>query len=65
VTLLALSSNPGTVFIGGAGVTTADGFPLAPGASQTLQLSASLLYVIAAADGSTVSWIQQVGPTYS
>lgn len=36
VLVVALSTNSGTTYVGGADVTTANGFPLAPGAAVSV-----------------------------
>ena len=49
VTLTARAGNAATLAIGGAGVTLATGYPLAPGASVTLSVAnTNLLYLIGA-----------------
>lgn len=58
VTVSALKANTASVFIGGAGVTDATGYELPPGISVKLRVNdTSEIYVIAAATGSTVTWI--------
>ena len=54
----ALAGNTANVYIGPTGITTATGMELAPGDSYCGPVAnTNLLYVIAAATGSSVSWI--------
>jgi len=47
IILMALSSNSGIIYVGGPGVSTANGLPLAPGAQTSLGVSNSnLVYII-------------------
>jgi len=56
----ALSTNTASVFIGPSGVTTATGFELAADDSYCGPVTnTNLIFVIAAAGGSTVSWFAQ------
>jgi hypothetical protein len=58
VTVKALVGNTANVYAGPAGITIATGYELAPGDSITMALAnTSALYLIAAAGGSSISWI--------
>lgn len=60
VTIVALTTNPATVFYGGAAVTIADGVPLLPGGVATIDIDdVDKVRVIAAAVGNTVAWITE------
>lgn len=57
VLLHALKANSASVFYGPSDVTTATGAELAPGQTDVLRLSSTaLIYVVAAATGSSVTW---------
>lgn len=54
----ALSTNAISVFIGGSGVTTGNGYELPPGATVCPMVNnTNLLFVIASTTGASVSWI--------
>lgn len=54
----ALSTNTISVFIGNSGVTTANGFELAPGDWVVVEVEkAEFLYVIASTTGASVCWL--------
>lgn len=54
----ALSTNSGTLYIGGSGVTTSTGYPLAAGASVFVPIDdLSKIYAIGSADNQAVRWI--------
>ncbi|MCT9095281.1 hypothetical protein [Haloarchaeobius sp. HME9146] len=54
----ALSGNGGSVFVGGAGVTTGDGYELASGESTTLGVDdVSTVYIVDGTGGLGVSWV--------
>ncbi len=58
ICIKALAGNTGTVFVGASGVTTANGFPLYPGDSVTIEAKRpSYVYVIASASPQEVRWI--------
>jgi hypothetical protein len=58
VTISALSSNSGVVYVGPAGITSSTGFPLTAGASVTLNVpNTNLIYVLAATGSPVVSFI--------
>ena len=47
VVITALSTNTGTVFVGGAGVSTTSGYPLAPGQSISYgSTNSSLVFIV-------------------
>lgn len=57
VALTALSTNSGTVYVGGPGVTTANGYPLGPGDTFSCDFGdASSIYIIGTASDK-VRWI--------
>jgi len=58
VTINALSTNTGVVYVGAFDVTTANGFPLAAGQSITIAaLSPAECFVIASAASQEVRWL--------
>ncbi len=58
VCIKAIDSNTGTVFVGGADVTTATGFPLYRGDSVTIEAKRlAYVYVIGSAAYQEVRWI--------
>jgi len=55
VTVLALSTNSATVYVGNSGVTTSNGFPLAAGAGIQLAIdNLSKVYIVGSG---SVRWI--------
>lgn len=56
--LRALLANAIPVVVGGAGVTTADGYPLEPGDGDTYYVAnANLLFLVAASTGAAVAFL--------
>lgn len=51
-------ANTGTIYIGGSGVTTGNGYPLDPGENITIEIdNANKIYAIASVDNQTVAWV--------
>lgn len=58
VTITSLSANTGVVYVGAAGVTTSNGFPLSSGQSVTIEAtSPSDCFVIASAAAQEIRWL--------
>lgn len=58
VTLSALKANAASIFYGGPGITISTGAELPPGVAVKLKVNdTSDIFVIAAAGGSSVTWI--------
>jgi len=59
ISVIALPTNTGTIYIGGAGVTTGTGYPLAPGqAAGFLVSNLNALYIIGAGGSvGSVAWV--------
>lgn len=58
VSIRAGISNAGTIYIGGAGVTTNDGYPLTAGESIDIGINrAEAIYVIASAASQAYRWL--------
>lgn len=58
VLVKALTSNTGTIYIGGSGVSSANGFPLEAGDSVTIPVDdANKVYAIASIDNQALAWI--------
>ncbi len=58
VSIRAMPSNSGTIYVGGSGVTTADGWPLAAGESVDIGVSrAEAVYLIASAASQAYRWL--------
>ena len=54
IAIVALSSNTGTVYVGGVGVTTGTGYPLAPGQAIGYTIAnANAVYIVGTG---TVAW---------
>jgi hypothetical protein len=58
ICVVAPTTNQITVYVGPSGITTATGFPLAPGAGVCVPVTnTNLLFVIASTTGASVGWI--------
>lgn len=58
VSIRASASNSGTIYVGGANVGTADGWPLAAGESIDIGVSkAEAIYLIASAASQAYRWL--------
>lgn len=55
--VVVMNTGSETVYVGGVGVTTADGFPLASGSSMQIDTLVALYFVTASAT-STIAWLE-------
>lgn len=58
ISIRAAAANSGTIYVGGSGVTTSDGWPLAAGESVDIGVSrAEAIYLIASAASQAYRWL--------
>lgn len=58
ISIRANAANAGTIYVGGSGVTTADGWPLAAGESVDIGVNrAEAIYLIASAASQAYRWL--------
>lgn len=58
VSIRAMPANSGTIFVGGSGVTTSDGYPLVAGESIDIGIdNTDAVYLIASAASQLYRWI--------
>lgn len=58
VTVTALSDNAGVIYVGGSGVTSANGYQLTPGSSVSLDIiSLGVIWIDAANSGDSITYL--------
>ena len=60
VTIKAMTTNVGTIYVGGSSVTSSTGFPLGPGDTLSLDISNTNVIWITGTTSDKISWISNV-----